>query len=150
MWLVAVISAAIYMFLTRHIGTSISFIFVVIGTIYFEFMILFRRTAMRVLYWSVKVAIICLFIGFIAGYSILMGNLPFMDIPYYNVVIEKKADATEKNSNTKAPWKGRLIFTGANGVLIYDEPAKQVRLIRWDSITEMCGKPGDINQCGGN
>jgi hypothetical protein len=105
MWLVCVVFAAICMFRTRHIGTCISFIFVIIGTTYFEFLIIFKRTAMHVLYWSIKVAIICLFMGFISGYSILMENLPFMDMPYYNVAIEKKDDATDKNPNT-AKWKG--------------------------------------------
>ena len=159
------ILAAIYMFYTMHFGTCISFVFVIICTIYFEFATRFTRPAMHIMYWSMKVAIICLFVGYVSGYSIrFKGNemtlmqIGLMRMPYTSAIQLKPdvSNTTDKNNkNTSVPddpVQGRLIFTGANGVLIYvyghTDTNDQVRFIKWDSIIEICGEPGDMTKCG--
>lgn len=144
-WLVIVIIATLYMFHTRHVGTGISFLSVVVSTIYFEFMITFRKPSMHIMYWGIKVAIMCLFVGYISGSSVLIGDLPLMITPSYNVAISIKPEVSQKIFNGK-PVTGRLIFTGNNGVLVY--AGKQIRLVRWDSIAAICGTTDNSAACG--
>jgi hypothetical protein len=160
LWLILIIFAAVYMFYSMHFGTCISFVFVIICTLYFEFATRFARPAMHIMYWSIKVAIICLFVGYISGYSVLYRGigLTFMKMPLmqtsYTSTIQLKPDGSSTmGRNTNAPGDlvhGRLIFTGANGVLIsvYGGTKEQVRFIRWDSITEICGELGPMTKCG--
>jgi hypothetical protein len=142
LWLIVVIGIACYMFYTKHIGTSVSFMFVTIGTIYFEFIVRFKRPPMRILYWSIKVTIICLIVGFLSGYSLINQETfimytPFINKQYISYTVSIHLKKTEDSPESEL--QGRLVFSGTNGVLIYNHDRDQVRLVKWDNIIEMCG-----------
>ena len=80
-------------------------------------------------------------------------KMPLMQTSYTSTIQLKPDGASTMGKNTNAPGDlvhGRLIFTGANGVLIsvYGGTKEQVRFIRWDSITEICGELGPMTKCG--
>jgi hypothetical protein len=81
-------------------------------------------------------------------------KMPLMQISYTSTVQLKPDGSSTIGKNTNVPGgdlvHGRLILTGANGVLIcvYDGTKEQVRFIRWDSITEICGELGPMTKCG--
>jgi hypothetical protein len=136
-WLVIVGFTFIYMFYTHRPGAGFGFLLVFICTAYFELLAKFRRTTVQVTYWSLKVTIICMILGYISGH-ILITRDPYIvsGSSDYTVFVKlKKAEGMLRGRANG--WHGRLIFSGEKGVLLYDCNVDQVRLIRWDDIVEI-------------
>jgi hypothetical protein len=132
LWSIFMFGIAAYMFHRRYIGAAVNFFFIACGTIYFEYVARFKRAPLHIMYWCIQVTIICLIVGFVSG---SFYNRPLRPSEDYTVSVLLKSDSKEPE------LKGRLIFSGANGVLIYDYVERQVKLVRWNNIEEMCSKP---------
>jgi hypothetical protein len=122
-WLLTVSCGAVYMFYTNHPGAGFGFVLMLIGTAYFELEARFRRPPVHIMYWGPKVTVVCMVIGYISG----------------NMLIYQGQDDVTV-SVTGKELKGRLIFSGSNGVLIYSKDKGEVLLVRWENICEISSK----------
>jgi len=102
-WLIVVIIIVIYMVYNLRIGTAISFCFVFAGTVYFEFTVQFKRPGMHIMYWVIKVTIICLITGFISGHTLVtqeeIQEQIMMDITKFAPFIAKNLPLSQQNEN---------------------------------------------------
>lgn len=126
LWMAFLIVIAAWAFVSKHIGLTISFVGIAIGTWVYHNRPTPPSSSLRVLYWATTLMVLSLIFGYSSGRAYRIPK-----IFRYERCVRVDTDTNH--------WAGHLIAAGALSVLIYDYPSKEVQLVPRESIKQMRG-----------
>jgi hypothetical protein len=144
-WALILIVAAVILFLGAYIASAFSFAGIAGGVIFFHTMLKPRPLFVHILYWGTNLTVCCFLLGFLSGELSKSGysrSLPL--VQDMCIISGAKPTSNIGNVSELIRLKGHVLFSGANGVL-FITVQKEVRLIRWDTISDI--SEGHSSKC---
>lgn len=139
-WFFFLISAAVWFFLSGHVGMALVALLIAVGAIVHNLPLPPFRFETE-LYWGVNMIVLSFLIGTASGNAWRFQSC--FPLSPDNVVVKSKGNssepksnpsAPEPNSNSSAPFIGRVMFSGSSGVLICDHELKGMHFVRLDDV----------------
>jgi len=143
-WICGLVIAAFLALASSHVGLWASTLLIAAGAHIYRTMPLPRPAFATRLYWAINLMVLSFMVGFASGNAwrvqkdlwLFQKELPSFLSPVISNVTVVDVKPTSKLANMASNVvKGRVIFVGAAGVLIYDYQLGGVRLIQKEGIT---------------
>ncbi len=124
LWLNSLGLASCGLIMGNCVGPGLS----LVGIWYFSLLEKPHRPLIHFMYWGINLFVLCLMLGFVSGSTWRIYRSPWATLQH---VIWKNS------THVNAAPVGHIIFSGSNGILIFDYCLRQTRLVRLDDIEEI-------------
>lgn len=141
-WALIIFFVACVLAAGNHIAPAFCLFTIVAGMIFFQVSSGPILLSTRVLFWAANLMVVCLMVGFVNGelskhLPKYLSVFPHADLfPFVSSSMYVVSNKPPEEGSIPLP-AGHVIFTGSNGVLIYDYACGRARLARWDEIDEI-------------